>query len=264
MISLVHSQPAGKYLHYFQQPARPRLRLVCFAWAGGGANFFRKLVGRLAPDIELIAVQLPGRENRFHESRLTRMEQIINQVQKELLPLTDLPLMLFGHSMGALVAYEMAQTLASRKEFPLAGLIVSGCNAPHIKSCHTRCSHDASEQQILADICSLGGTPPSLLADQDLMRSLLPNIRADYAVLETYRAHPPLPPLACPVFICAGSLDHCVSRTGLEAWSLYAGSFFSIHWFDGDHFYLSEHQHPWIEQLNQWLQQEQTIDAYII
>lgn len=263
MISLVHDQPAGKSLRYFQQPKNPRLRLVCFSWAGGGANFFRKLGGRIAADVELIAVQLPGREDRFQETRFTRMEQIVAQVKRELSPLADVPTMLFGHSMGALVAYEVAQAITGSR-LPLAGLIVSGSNAPHIKSCHTRCTHDASERDVLADITKLGGTPPALLADEDLMRSLLPSIRTDYAVLEAYRAHPPLPLLNCPIIACAARADHCVSRSGVNAWEQYAGSIFESHWFDGDHFYLTEAQHPWVDQLNLWLYQDLTLDACII
>lgn len=264
MISLVQNQPTAKCLRYFQQPANPRLRLVCFSWAGGGANYFKKLRGRLASDIELIAVQLPGREDRFHEARFTRMEQIVTQVQRELSSLSDVPIMLFGHSMGALVAYEVAQAISCGNRFPLAGIIVSGSNAPHIKSCHTRCTNDANEEEMIADITKLGGTPPALLADGDMMRNLLPSIRADYAVLEAYRAHPPLPLLDCPIIACAGRSDHCVSRTGIEAWSQYAGSVFETHWFDGDHFYLTEPQHPWVEQLNEWIFQELDVDAYII
>lgn len=263
MISLVQNQPAGKCLRYFQKPDNPRLRLVCFAWAGGGANFFRKLSGRIAADVELLAVQLPGREDRFHEVRFTRMDQIVTQVKRELSPLADIPVVLFGHSMGALVAYEVAQASAGR-HFPLAGLIVSGSNAPHIKSCHTRCTHDASEPDVIADITKLGGTPPALLADTGLMRSLLPSIRADYAVLESYRAHPPVPVLECPIIACAAHGDHCVSRAGIDAWGQYAGSLFETHWFDGDHFYLTESRHPWIEQLNLWLYREPALDACII
>lgn len=264
MISLVQNQPTAKSLRYFQQPANPRLRLGCFSWAGGGANFFRKLNGRIAADVELIAVQLPGREDRFHEPRFTRMEQIVAQVKRELSPLADLPMMLFGHSMGALVAYEVAQAITCGGRFPLAGLIVSGSNAPHIKSCHTRCTHNASERDVLADITKLGGTPPALLADEDLMRSLLPSIRADYAVLEAYRAHPPIPLLDCPIIACAARGDHCVSRTGVDAWEQYAGMAFEAHWFEGDHFYLTEAQHPWVDQLNAWLYQDLALDACII
>lgn len=264
MISLIHSQAAGKYLRYFQQPAQPRLRLVCFPWAGGGANFYRKLCGRIAPDVELIAVQLPGREDRFHEPRLTRMELIVAQVKRELSALADIPSLLFGHSMGALVAYEVAQALGGAGRFPLAGLILSGSNAPHIKSCHSRCPHDASEGEVITDISSLGGTPPALLADESLMRSLLPSIRADYAVLEAYRAHPPMPLLDCPVIACAARGDQCISRAGIDAWGQYAGLVFETHWFEGDHFYLTEPQHPWVEQLNLWLHQELAPDACII
>lgn len=255
-------QMQGKCLRYFQQPHNPRLRLLCFSWAGGGASYFRKLVGRIAPDVELIGVQLPGREERFQETRLTRMEHIVTHVTRELQPLTALPLVLFGHSMGALIAYEVAQALYGEPLRSLAGLIVSGANAPHVRSCHRRCAHDANEQEIISDITALGGTPPALLDDPDLMRSLLPIIRADYAVLESYRAHPPLPLLDCPVIACAGDADHCVSRTGIEAWSQYAGSVFNPHWFEGSHFYLTERHHPWIEQLNRWLQQEAPIEVW--
>lgn len=253
------SQAQGKCLRYFQKPDNARLRLVCFTWAGGGANHYRKLVGRIAPDVELIGVQLPGREDRFQETRLTCMEQIVTQVNSELQPLIDLPLVLFGHSMGALVAYEVAQALAGEPLISLLALMVSGANAPHIKSGHMRCAADASEQDVISDIASLGGTPRVLLDDRNLMRILLPSIRADYSVLESYSAHPPSPLLNCSLIACAGRADHCVSRTGIEAWSQYTGCVFNAHWFEGGHFYLTEFHHPWVEQLNIWLRQEPPI-----
>ena len=255
------SQVQGECLRYFQKPHNARLRLVCFTWAGGGANYYRKLVGRIAPDVELIGVQLPGREDRFKETRLTCMKQIVTQVVGELRSLTDLPLVLFGHSMGALVAYEVAQALYGEPLISLLALMVSGANAPHIESGHIRCTADASEHEVISDIANLGGTPRALLEDRSLMRSLLPIIRADYKVLESYCPHPPSPLLDCSLIACAGHADHCVSRTGIEAWSQYTGSAFSAHWFEGGHFYLTELHHPWVEQLNIWLRQEPPIKA---
>ncbi len=231
--------------------AQPQARLVCFSWCGAGASVYRRLAPGLPPHIELLAVQLPGREERFAEQRLRRMEQIVSHLIDELAAMSDLPLVLFGHSMGAMVAYEMALALQAAGRAP-AALIVSGHAAPRSREASNRCWHTADEDAFLANIAELGGTPSDVLADRQMMAALIPLLKADYEVLETY-THRTDASLSCPLFACAGESDREVTPDGLAAWQRFSSGPYRMHWFSGGHFYLCTQPRALTRCLEQWI-----------
>lgn len=244
-------------LRRYSGQVQPLARLVCFTWCGAGASVYRRLASSLSSSIELYAVQLPGREDRFSESKIVRMEQLVAHVLPELLALEDdLPLILFGHSMGALLAYEMALSLQAIEAKACKLLIVSGHGAPDAGEHQRVLWHTKNEDEFVANIAQLGGTPPALLADRAMMRMLIPVLRADYEVLETYHYQRPNETeqkLHCPVIACAGELDKEVNHASLHGWKNFTHQQFDCHWFSGDHFYLNAQPRALTRCLEQWI-----------
>lgn len=239
-------------LRSWRRAAPARLRVVCFPWCGAGASVYRHLAERLPPDLEVLAVQLPAREDRYVETPLRRMEAVVAQVLGELASFGDAPLVLFGHSMGAVVAHEVAHALRARLGREPELLVVSGHGAPTQRRLDSALWHDASEEQLLRNLGTLGGTPQALLADPAMMRMLLPAVRADYEVLESHVC-PPRAPLRCPVVACCGRQDTAVTAEGVTAWRELTRGPFVEHWFDGGHFHLRDDARPLAEALSRWM-----------
>lgn len=243
-------------LRRFSGQNQPLLRLVCFTWCGAGASVYRRLALSLPQPVELLAVQLPGREERFSEPKLLRMEQIIAHVLPDIMQLDDLPLVFFGHSMGALVAYETAMALKAKTGREPALLVVSGHGSPDSRDHCKQQWHTASEEDFIANIGQLGGTPPAILADRAMMRMLMPALKSDYEVLETWVRQPRTETLSCPLVACAGNADKEVSESTLLAWQDYSSGPFTSHWFNGDHFYLTAQPRQLTRCLEEWMLQE--------
>lgn len=239
-------------LRRYQGGARSVMRLLCFPWAGGGASAFRRFAVHFPETVEVLVVQYPGREDRFHEKRLHRMDLIVKHVLDDVIHLFDRPIVFFGHSMGALVAYEMAQAVKAKLGREPRMLIVSGSGSPSTEGMYERCPNTASEEEFIADIRRLGGTPREILENPQMMRALLPVLRADYEVLDTYVCRPTMP-LSCTLVACAGDKDTSVSRETMEAWFRYTTGPCKQHWFNGDHFYLSSQPLVLAQQVKEWI-----------
>ncbi|TDT42708.1 pyochelin biosynthetic protein PchC [Streptomyces sp. BK208] len=220
--------------------AQSRARLVCFPHAGGGARAYR-LWGVDAPwDVEVAAVQYPGREDRFAEPPATSMSELVDGIAAELVRAAparpERATVLFGHSMGAAVAYETARRL-SAAGCPPAALVVSGQPAPH----RTRATalHLADDDRLLEEVRRLGGTASGVLDHDALLRALLPAIRADYRLIETYR---PLPGrrLDAPVTVLYAHDDPEVDADEAHDWRETTAGPCDTEVFRGGHFYLEE------------------------
>lgn len=212
------------------------LRLFCFPFAGGGASLFRLWPDRLPAWVELCAMQLPGRESRLREPTHQRIGSLIDGLVDALAAELDKPFALFGHSMGALVAFELARELR-RQNLPSPRLLIaSGRFAPQLRPRRPPI-HALPEVAFREELRLLDGTPQALLDHSELMGLFSPIIRADLAVNETY-AYTEEPPLDLPILALGGLTDPWVHQDELEGWRLQTSDRFERQQFAGGHFFL--------------------------
>ena len=213
-----------------------RLRLICLPPAGGGASRYRDWPAHLPDDVEVLPVQLPGRENRFNEQPIESMAQLIGLLVEGLASYLTRPFALFGHSMGALVAFELTRRLCASGVAPVH-LFASGCRAPHLPR-RSPDWHTLPDLEFIAKIETLGGIPPELLAESQFLDMMLPTLRSDCALTETY-VYRPQPPLSCPVSAFGGLLDKEVFPEDVQGWSCHTAGPFQVHLLPGDHFFVN-------------------------
>jgi pyochelin biosynthesis protein PchC len=211
------------------------LRLVCLPHAGGMAAFYRDWSRLLPPDIEVVAVQYPGRAERFAEPAISDLSRLCAALAGEISALDDRPVGLFGHSMGAILAFELARELASRENGQPVRLFVSSRHAPHIQ--HSDTVHLAGETGLRAELRRLGQTPDEILANDSMMALALPALLADYTAAENYR-YQQRRALSCPITALVGDADPGVPTGEASAWREHTTSDFDLTVLPGDHFYL--------------------------
>jgi len=211
-----------------------KVRLVCIPYAGGGVNVYRAWAGLLPTAVELCAAQLPGRELRLSEPLVSRVGTVLDALEAELAPLGDRPLALFGHSMGALLAFELARRL-ERSGFEVAHLIVSGWRAPQLPDRERL--HDLPEPAFIEALRRFGGTPEVVFANPELLQLVLPILRSDLRLVETHVTQPGAP-LSCPILALGGLRDAMVTRADVEAWREQTAGPFRAAYCDAGHLFL--------------------------
>lgn len=213
-----------------------RIRLFCLPYAGVGASVFHPWAQGLPPDIDLCAVQLPGRENRLRERPFTRLLEAVEALAVVLRPSLDVPFALFGHSMGALIAFELARQLQKRYGQSPAILFVSGRQAPQVQET-TPPFFDWPEAEFVAEVRRrYQGLSESVMNNPELRRIFIPILRADFELLSTY-VYSGSKPLACPITALGGYQDN-LSREDLTAWKELTAGVFRLYMFAGNHFFL--------------------------
>ncbi|MDT0270074.1 thioesterase domain-containing protein [Streptomyces sp. DSM 44915] len=241
-----------RWLRWYRRVATPRLRLVCLPHAGGAPSLFRDWSAGLPADVEVVAVCYPGRQDRLAEPCVDDMGVLSTVIADVLLPYHGPRLALFGHSMGASVAYEVALRLQQRTDTGVAGLFVSGQLPPHrvVPSDVHRQGDDA----ILAAVRQLGDPgAEAVLADPDLRELVLPAIRADFRLIGGYQPRP-VTPLRGPVAAYAGADDPDVPAAGLREWAAAtADGPFHHRTLPGNHFYLIPGAAPLLADLSERL-----------
>jgi medium-chain acyl-[acyl-carrier-protein] hydrolase len=224
-----------------QRPnARARLRLFCFPYAGGGAAIYRLWPQSLPSEVEVCVAQLPGRGTRLREQPFTSLDALVEAAAEAIAPSLDKPFALFGHSMGAMISFELARRLREQGRPQPAHLFVSGRRAPQLPN-DDPVSYNLPDADLGRELLRLNGTPKEVLEHPELMELMLPLLRADFSVVETYVYRPGVP-LDCPLTAFGGLRDSEVGREQLEAWSEQTTSEFALRMLPGDHFFLNDAQ----------------------
>ena len=242
------SAGAGPWVAYRKPRRSARLRLFCFPYAGGGATTYRTWGHEMPPEIEVCPVQLPGREQRLREKPFTRMAPLVEALAEALDPLFDLPFAFFGHSMGAVIAYELAHRLRPARS-PIQ-LLVSARRPPQLP--REDATWTLPRDEFRARLREMDGTPQEVLEHEELMELMEPLLRADFELNDTYEP-PERPPLELPVTAFGGIGDAEVPRETLAAWGELTTGPFRLRMFPGGHFYLHRQTAPLVAAVSEAL-----------
>jgi medium-chain acyl-[acyl-carrier-protein] hydrolase len=217
--------------------SRAQLRMFCFPYAGGGASVFRNWMSHLPSSVELCSVQFPGREGRFKEPPFTKLAPLVEVMAEAIGPYLDKPFVIFGHSMGAIIAFEFIRLLQRKSGPHPLHFFASGCQAPQTED-DEPVTYNLPENEFLEELRRLNGTGEDIFNHPELVQFLIPLLRADFELVQTY-SYVPGPKLECPITALGGLQDVEVPREHLDAWREQTRAAFSLRMLPGDHFFLS-------------------------
>lgn len=226
---------------------RPRARVLCVPYAGAGTSAFREWPVIVPQWLEVWAVRLPARESRLAEPPIGHVAPVVAAIADQLAELDPLPYALYGHSMGALVSFELARELRRRGVAQPRHLFCSGRRGPQIPDALPGIHH-LPKPEFLAAVRRLNGIPERLLAEPGLIDLIEPALRADFAVCETHR-HTQGPPLGYGISVFGGWSDPTTTRDQLEAWRAHTRSTFRMHMYAGDHFFIHTNRDAFLADL---------------
>ena len=218
-------------------PAADR-RLFIFPYAGGSPSAFINWLDALPGNVETFIAHYPGRGSRFNDPPIRDFDSLVGSLLQTIQPLTEKPFAFFGHSMGGLVAFELARQVRGGNLHAPRILFVSACGAPQMPD-PNHPIHSLPDSEFLQSLNRLNGVPAEVLQNLEMMQLLTPMLRADFAVAETYRFNPGSPPLDCPIIAFGGTEDPRVSRERIEGWAVQTNSRFEIINLPGDHFFVN-------------------------
>jgi medium-chain acyl-[acyl-carrier-protein] hydrolase len=236
---------SSKWLLFPKANSGAALRLFCFHYAGGSAQVFHGWPAHLPQSLEIGAIQLPGHGHRIGEPHIRRLAPLGRVVAQELLPYLDKPFAFFGHSMGALLCFETARSLRRENKRQPTHLFVSAAEAPH-RRIREELLSGLPKNELLKKLREFNGAPEEALENEELLDLMLPTIRADFELCDTYEYHQE-PPLECPMTIYGGLEDHDVDAGRLAAWSEMTVGASQVRMFPGGHFFLTDSQSAFLQ-----------------
>lgn len=236
---------SARWFERLSTAGTPLLRLFCFPYAGGSAQVFRMWQRNLPAQVELCLVHLPGRGRRMTETPFTRLQPLVQAVADAMVPEINSRFALYGHSMGALVSFELARELRRRNLSPPLHLFVSGRRAPSAPKTDPPIFH-LPPRELIAEIKRLNGTPREFFEHAELQELFLPLLRADFEIVDTY-AYAPEAPLAFPITVYGGEQDEQVPIESLTVWEEQTSTKFKLRMLPGDHFFIHNHEMEFIK-----------------
>ncbi|MGZ0049503.1 thioesterase II family protein [Brevibacillus gelatini] len=248
-----------RWLFSPQLAPEAELLLFCFHYAGGHAGIYRDWQKKLPVQIGVCPVQLPGRSNRFTEPFHTDLSVLIRELAEALLPYLNRPFALFGHSMGALLSFELARYLRKHYGIKPLHLFAAGHHAPHLPD-PGEAIHHLPDPEFLQGLRTLNGTPQELFdqaENEEILQMLLPMLRADFTICETYQ-YEDEEPLECGLTAIGGRQDPDVTVEHMEAWKKHTRASFHMHMLQGDHFFIHSEQKELLSIV------ESTLQSYLV
>ncbi|GIV95394.1 MAG: hypothetical protein KatS3mg057_0051 [Herpetosiphonaceae bacterium] len=230
-----------------------KVRLFCFHYAGGRSIVFRRWQSMLPDAIQVFPVELPGRGGRLRENPFRSLGPLIEVLQNVLVPHLDRPFAFFGHSMGGLISFELARALRRAGYLLPVHLFISAHRAPHLPNPDSS-TYDLPDEKLIEKIRSIEGTPPEVLAHPELLELILPILRADFEICDTY-AYTAAQPLDCPITVFGGTDDRVVSPDLLPGWAEHTTRLFELRTFPGNHFFIQEAERQVLEIIGERLVQ---------
>jgi surfactin synthase thioesterase subunit len=224
----------------------PAARILCLPHAGGAASTYNQWHRLVPPDVEVCAIELPGRGSRFKDAALTSMAAVVEHVSALTEPLMDVPYVLLGHSMGAVVALELARRRCGTSRPPHA-LVVAGCRAPYLPRPHAKPLSELPDEELVRELSRLEGLPLAMLQMPNFMKTFLPTIRADLRCREQWRDD--MRQVNIPIHVLGGRGDTAVPHADMEAWKVYSARPIRLRMFDGGHFFVRENQAQVVDYL---------------
>jgi surfactin synthase thioesterase subunit len=226
------------WIRSFHPAPADAVPVLILPYVGGSATAFRPLSARLAPAVRPLIVQLPGRQERHTEPCVDTIPELVEQIHVAMGPLAARPFAIFGHSMGAILGFELARRLEQKHGTPPIHLFASGRRAP---SCpREERVHTLPDAGVVAELARLNGTQPELLGDPDIIEMIMPSVRADYRAIETYRPEPDAT-IGCPITVLTGDADPQTTAAEADVWAAHTTGAFALTTYRGNHFFLNDH-----------------------
>jgi surfactin synthase thioesterase subunit len=216
------------------------LKIFCFPYAGGTALVFKKWRDFLPENVQVVPVELPGRGARLQEPPFLSLPVLVEELAGVIWPLLDKPFIFYGHSMGAIIAFELARSLRRRHGLEPLALFVGGCRAPQTPNSEPA-TYNLPNNEFIKELIRLDGTPIEVIEHAELMDMMVPLLRADFRLTQTYE-YTDDTPLRCPITAYGGLRDYHVARDMLSSWREQTRSKFALHMLPGDHFFLRSSQ----------------------
>jgi medium-chain acyl-[acyl-carrier-protein] hydrolase len=238
---------ASRWFESLSAAEAPLLRLFCFPYAGGDAQSFRGWQRHLAPEVDVCLAHLPGRGRRLGAPCFTRLQQLVEAIADVIGPKLEAPFAFYGHSMGALISFELARELRRRNAGSPLHLFLSGRQAPGMRRIGPR-MFDLPEKEFIAELHKLNGTPMELFDDPQIKDLFIPLLRADFEMVDTYECSPE-PPLGCPITVYGGSQDERVPVDCLKPWEMQTTAQCKVRILPGDHFFIQKQSAQFINVL---------------